>query len=193
MRRTITLLAVGVVFATAAPIASGHGGQKPNKPVRESFIFTEWKGPKATLADTILAVDAVVRVRVLGSTVRDTKDLVTAYRLKVEEIIQAFGGRAVDASEITLLRDVGERDRGAYIERLIENPPFPPIELGHEYVLFLNWSPSRGAWEPAIGPDSVIDITKGIVEARGTAAITSAAKGQPAAEYLTLLRRFGRK
>jgi hypothetical protein len=193
MRRTLTVFAIGVAFATAVVIASSHGRQKSNKPVKESYIFNEWKAPEATLTDTILAVDAVVRVRVLGSTVRDTEDLVTAYRLKVEEIIQAFGGRAVDESEITLLRKVGERDRGAYIERMIESPTFTPIELGHEYVLFLQWSPSSGAWTPAIGPDGVLDITKGIVESRGTAAITSAAKGKPAAGYLELLRRLGRK
>jgi len=76
---------------------------------------------------------------------------------------------------------------------MIENSTFTPIELGHEYVLFLQWSSSSGAWTPAIGPDGVLDITKGIVESRGTAAITSAAKENPAAEYLELLRRLGRK
>lgn len=193
MKRTVTVLAIGVALTTAALIASRQVEQQPPKPVKEVYNNTYWKGPAATLSETILAVNAVVRGRVVGGTPRDTqKDVATAYRVKVEEIIHAGGGQPVNEPEITILRRIGERDRGAYVERTIE-PDFPPLELGHQYVLFLNWNSYTSGWVPAIGPDSVIDITTGVVQSAGVADVMSAHKGKPAAEYLELLRRLGGK
>jgi hypothetical protein len=193
MQRTVTVVAIGVAVATAAVLVSRHVEPQPPKRVKEVYSNTYWKGPAATLTETILAVDAVVRGRVLGGEPRDTKDNVTtAYRFKVDEIIHALGGHPVDESEITILRNIGDRDRGAYIERTIDSD-FPPFELGQQYVVFLNWDPYRDAWVPGIGPDSVIDITTAVVRSPGYADLTKAQKGKPAAEYLELLRRLGRK
>lgn len=193
MRAILTVVAAIGLATVTASVASKQSQQQPSKPIKHFYNNTYWKGPAATLAETILAVDAVVRGRVLGGEPRDTKDNVTtAYRFKVDEIIHAFGGHPVNESEITILRNIGDRDRGAYIERTIDSD-FPPFELGQQYVVFLNWDPYRGAWVPGIGPDSLIDITTGVVRSPGYHDLTKAQKGKPAAEYLELLRRLGRK
>jgi hypothetical protein len=116
MKRTITVLAIGVALTTSALIASSELEQQPPKPVKEVYNNTYWKGPARTLGETILAVNAVVRGRVVGSTPRDTQnDVATAYRIKVEEIIHEGGGRPMSEPEISVLRRIGDRDRGAYV------------------------------------------------------------------------------
>jgi hypothetical protein len=189
MRRILTVLAA---VLAAAPMTVAEQ-QQSTKPVKVDSYGTYFRAPAETLDKTILTADAVVRGRIVRSRPDDTKDeIVTAYRLKVIEVMHTAGGRVIDPSEIDILRRIGERDRGPYIERRVQER-FPPFDFGHEYVVYLTWNPSMNGWVPAFGPDSVIDITSGRVDSHGNAKLTSEHKGRPAEDYLDLVRGLGRK
>jgi hypothetical protein len=67
---------------------------------------------------------------------------------------------------------VVRRDRGAYIEQVIE-AGFPPLEPGHEYLLFVRWRDTDQGWVVAYGADGVIELGNGNVRSAGNAKITN--------------------
>jgi hypothetical protein len=193
MRITPTVLVFSFVTATMAVASSPAGQQQPTKPVKIDSYTSYFRTPAETLAETILQVGAVVRGKIVGSKPHDTKDqIVTAFRFKVIEVLHTAGGRVVNPSEIDILRRIGERDRGPYIERRVQER-FPPFDVGHEYVMYLSWNAALDGWVPSFGSDSAIDITSGHVESRGQAKLTVEHKGKPAEEYIDLVRGFGHR
>jgi hypothetical protein len=195
MRMTRVVLVLTFVTATATiTVASRPAGQRqPTKPVKIDSYTSYFRTPAETLAETILQVGAVVRGKIVGSKPHDTKDqIVTAFRFEVIEVLHTAGGRVVNPSEIDILRRIGERDRGPYIERRVQER-FPPFDVGHEYVMYLSWNSALNGWVPGFGPDSAIDITSGQVDSHGQAKLTVRHKGIPAEDYLDLVRGFGRR
>jgi hypothetical protein len=192
-----------VVFAPT-PLHAG-GGQ--GKPVKEVKSYPYFMGPKSdSLFQMITESDAVVRGKVVGRAthVRDVRrgsteppikgaKVMTTFRVKVLETLHTAGDHVVDVSKpLPILRSGGDRDRGEYVERHGDDG-FPLFQYGREYLLFLRWSAPNNAWMVAYGPDGVLDITTGVVESPGTAAVTKGHKETPAADVLKHLRRYGQK
>ncbi len=186
-----------VILLAAAPLAVSLTLARQEKRVETTWINTNFAAPPGTLRDMSIKADAVVRGRVLGGQPKDA-DLkgapggrpLTMYRIKVLEILSAFGGRSVPDSELTVVREGGDRDRGKVIERTI-HAGFPQFTLGGEYVLFLRWNDEFAAWQPAWGPSGVFRLNAGRVESIGDAAPTSARfKDLQASEFLERLRRL---
>ena len=111
----------------------------------------------------------------------------TMFRVAVLDVLHASGNYGVTPDEITVILTGGDRDRGAYIARTL-NEGFPLLELDHEYVLFLTWNAALDDWVPAFGPDSVWDITHGRVESAGHAKVTREYQGGIAVDALQRLR-----
>lgn len=195
MRKTLPVLVLAFVTVMLTMASRAAWQQQPTtKPVKVVSFSTHFRAPADTLAEAIPQADAVVRGRIVGSKPADTSDrIVTAFRFKVIEVLHTPGGRVVNLSEIEILRrGIGERDRGSYIERGVQER-FPPFDFGHEYVMYLSWNPALNGWVPAFGPDSAIDITSGHVDSPGHAKLTIEHQGKPAEEYLDLVRGFGRR
>lgn len=189
MRTIVAVISLLVMLTTLTAVTRA---KQSSKPIKEHHIGTYFKGPPDSLREMALDADAVVRGRLLGGSPNDrNNEVFTAFKLKVDEILHAFGGRRVDPSEIVILRRTGDRDRGSYVERTVQEN-FPAFELGHEYVMYLAWNEPLKAWVPAFGPDSVLDITKGVIESAGRANITSAQRGRSAEDYLNAVRALSR-
>ncbi len=207
VRSVATRIAVGVSIAWVLAGTEGHASDQQGKPVKVEHLSITPKGPTSdSLFQMIADADAVVRGRVVDSSPRDFDydrgtDLpplkggrvMTAFHVEVSEILHAAGDHVVDINkQLDFILDGGDRDRGAYIERLVASG-IPILERGHEYVLFLRWSPWVDGWIPPYGPDGALDITKGVVESAGRATITERHKGRPAADVLKELRQYGQK
>ena len=111
-------------------------------------------------------VDLVSSGSVVGARPADSIDpsgvrnVRTLFKVTATEVFRNISSQVVDDA-IEVARSVGERDRGAYIERVIQDG-FPSFEIGRNYLMFLKWSNAQNAWVPAFGPDSVLDLTDGI-------------------------------
>ena len=179
-------------IATMPPSTQG-------KPVKQSYIYGEFQGPPDSLTEMVLKVDAVVRVRVVAAVPHDPDPhdtnpprVITAFTCRVLEILHAFGGHSVDPNRLQVLLIGGDRDRGAYVERVIHSG-FPLLETGHEYLLFLLWDEAFiGGWTPSFGPNGVFDITTGVVDTPGTRKVATDQKGKKAEDFVLIVRRFGR-
>ncbi len=191
----MTLLITAVVALAASDIVTQSSSS--GKPVKTSVVSTYFKGPPDSLSEMVTKADAVVRLRMTGSSIRapvrqnTAERVMTAYRFHVLEIMHSFGGHNVDAEQIIVLKDGGELDKGTHVERIVHEG-FPSFEPGREYVLFLKWNVALGGWVPAFGPDSALDISKGHVDSPGSASITNKHKGQPVASVLEAIRRYRR-
>jgi hypothetical protein len=170
------------------------GTAQDRKPVVTEKLYTEFFGPPGTLNEMILKADAVVRGRVVAAAPRDT-DLPgkpgvrvrTAFLLQVLEVLHGSPGSPVDAGELSILREGGERDRGTYIERVVETG-FPPFVIGQEYVLFLRREALTGAWQPAFGPDSVFQLSDGRVTSPGSSVVAAALASKTSEDLLRTIR-----
>jgi hypothetical protein len=186
------LIAAAVALAMGDIVAQTSSS---GKPVKTAVVSTYFKAPPNSLSEMVTTADAVIRVRATGTSTpfpRGKWDRVmSAYRFRVLEIMHSFGGYNVDPEQITVLKDGGDLDRGAYIERVVHEG-FPPFEPGREYVLFLKWNSPLEGWVPAFGPDSVWDVSKGHVESPGSASVTKTHKGQPTAAALEQIRLYQR-
>jgi hypothetical protein len=191
----ITVLSMVVGQGTAGGL---QAPQDLAKPVQTDVIYTRFYGPPDSLSEMITKADAVVRGRIVGAAPLDLDldqvrggRVMTVYRFAVLEIMHTVGGHIVDPHQIVILREGGQRDRGSFIQRVVQDG-FPPFEHGHEYLVFLRWDAGKSAWLPAFGPDSVVDLQGGRVESPGSAKITSSQKGRLAADYLKSIRQYGR-
>jgi hypothetical protein len=191
-KRTLTIWVVVALTGVGISVAAHNLTQK--KRTETTYIYTYFKTPPPTLKEMVLSADAVVTGRIVGAKpetrslreVRGPRPL-TLYRLKVDEVLQAFGGRPV-ADELTIIRDGGERDRGGYVER-IEQDGFSQFKMGNTYVLFLQWDDTDQGWRVAWGPHGAFAITAGRIESLGNAAISKAQNGLLANEFIGRLRR----
>jgi hypothetical protein len=167
-------------------------GSASQKPIESEIINTNFLAPPPTLADMVARAQLVVRGRAFNATPRSTNagEILTDYKIKVEEVIRD-AGNVLTSDELTFIRQGGDLDVGSTIRRAIQSG-FPPLELSHEYVLFLYWNDARPGWVSAFGPDSVVDLSSGEVVSPGKAPVTSALRGSSANAYLKNLRRAAR-
>jgi hypothetical protein len=167
------------------------------KPVVIDRIYTHYALPPPSLREMILAADAVVYGRIVAAEPLDTTSPVggvffrTIYRLKVQEILHALGGRSIDIDQLDIRREGGDRDKGTHIARSVQEG-FPAFNIGTEYVLFLNWHASDQAWVPSWGPNGAFQLSGGRVDSPGFAKVVSAQKGKAAAQFLEEIRQFGK-
>ena len=200
----LRVLPVGfIVLVTLAPLTVSIPvlGTKQTKPVETEIIYTYFKGAPGSLSDMITAADAVVTGTIVAGSSHDPDRhlprgrggrVSTLYRFKVREVIHALGGHPVDDIELTIRREGGRSDRGSYVHEVVQDG-FPQFEQDAEYLLFLRWDPAAAAWAPAFGPDSVVAVKAGKVEAFGTSAVLAAYKGKNATELIERIRRYGRQ
>lgn len=166
-----------------------------NKPVREVRTQPDHIAPLATLNETWLATDLIVRGRVLGSGPMDKQigsrgALVrTAQRVKVLDVFRAPQGTDGEAGELIFLQSGGERDRPDHIQRVVREG-FPLLQPGREYVLFLAKA-EGGAWGSAYGPDGVFENVNGMVQPFGGAETSLRQKGLKWHEFIRVLTNFG--
>lgn len=146
---------VPVLCATALLIALGAAGslsqQRPKKPVKERTIHTSGGvGAPATLAELYamspLVIDATVQGarpvdRQLKTSTSETVLIQTAHTLSINEVFRDTIPRGVGGKRIETVQIGGERDRGEYIESLVDER-FPLLRRGERYILFLKPAPS---------------------------------------------------
>jgi hypothetical protein len=132
-------MATGALFALifCVPVVdtalSPTHHQKKTVVSHGNALFNE---PPPSLREVSLAADAVVHGRVLGGSAKaggfyqpEDSGIITLSRFKILEILQTYGGRPIDAKEITVVHDGGTIDRGDRLQQLeIDN--YPQFELG---------------------------------------------------------------
>lgn len=177
-------LGVGAVYLNLA------ARSEQDKPTRQVTIVTEFKGPPPTLSEMVREADAVITGRIVGTTPHDVfeprfndQSVMTMYRVRVSQVLQAFGGYNIDPREIGVLRVGGVRDRGSYLEQTVQED-FPPFHTGSDYLLFLNWDKAHEAWIVAFGPDGAFELSGHGVAALG---VTPVAKSVASTNTLTLI------
>jgi len=198
MRRDRSAQIGGIVLIFLACVSTSclDGSAQGNKPVREEKVYIEYFGPPPTLNEMVLKADAVVLGRFVGAIPRDEDfpgkpqaRIRTGFRLKVIELFHAFGDHPVNSPEISVIREGGDRDRGAYVERV--NPVgFPVFEIGKEYILFLRFQ-SALTWAPAFGPDGVFQLENGRISTTGSSKVAAGHNGKTAEEFQQTLRNYG--
>jgi hypothetical protein len=117
------------------------------------------------------------------------QDVRTLFKIKPDEVFRNVSPRTLDEL-IDVVRAVGERDRGSYIQR-VEQEGFPTFNKDRKYLLFLVSNSAVGAWVPAFGPDSFFDLTNGVALAAGTSKVIASLRGKSAEQVLQTVRRGG--
>lgn len=188
----LCVIGVAVALTTAHLVA-----QVQSKPVKTAVINTHFKAPPDSLSEMLTKVDAVVRGRIVSASSQDLNlagrpgvRVMTSYRFHIIEVMHVFGSFSIATDNIAILREGGTRDRGSYVESVIQEG-FPPFDIDHEYILFLKWSEGSNGWIPAFGPDGVVDLQGGRVRTPGTSQLMTSQRGKTAADFVRLVRRFG--
>lgn len=126
--------------------------QQPHKPVKQRTIHSAGGiGAPPTLSELFDLSPLVVRATVVGSRALDrilpsddprnrTIVVETAHTLSVHEIFRDAVQGGIKGRRVEVVQLGGDRDRGAYIESVIDDA-FPPLRHGLPYVLFLKPSP----------------------------------------------------
>lgn len=171
MSRRALLMLTAIALLCAFGVAV-YSDQQParTKPVREERIHTSGgAGAPETLealfAMSPLVVDATVlesrpvdRVLPSADPANETLIVQTAHALKINEVFRSVRPQP-QGRRIEVLQLGGERDRGDYIESVIDET-FPPLQKGARYLLFLTpYAPSDGMFTLATGTsDSVLRL-----------------------------------
>jgi hypothetical protein len=75
LRRTISPLLLATVLVAGFSSIQSTKGELAQKPVKEATTYPSFIGPAATLNETFLSTDLVLRGRVLGSSPRTSHTL----------------------------------------------------------------------------------------------------------------------
>lgn len=189
MRHACTVLAAAILLNAVGK------GEAQSKPTRTEISTPYYKAPPGSLSAMLAEAELVIVGRVLRETPADPIDSVAAHRVwtryavELHEVVRNVSQFAVDDA-VEVMRAVGDRDRGSYIERL-EQEGFPRFQSARRYVLFLVWNAALGAWVPAFGPDSFIDLTDALAAAAGTSKVIASLHGKPSEQVVQTLRRGG--
>ena len=192
----IPVLAIlAIAGAAAIGLVSVRGmatfSSNRQKPITVEYANTYFKAPPPSLDGMIADADLVVVGRLVGGDGRYEPDgihVLTSHRVKVTEVIHIKSGLTPPGEELMFVRNGGDIDEGTRVKRVVEDG-FPALANGHQYVLFLFWNRALGAWKPAFGPDSVLDVTSGKVLSPGQSKITDELRGKDATELMDSLRR----
>lgn len=192
--KTPVIATLAIIGAVAIGIVSVRGTatfSNRQKPIKIEYHNTMFKAPPFSLEGMIAEADLVIVGRLVGSDARYEPDgvhLLTAHRVKVDELLHIKSGFAPPGAELLFVRNGGELDEGTHVKRVVEES-FPPLTNGNRYVLFLFWNRALDAWRTAFGPDSVLDVTSGKVLSPGKAAIIDSIRGKDATEIIDAVRR----
>jgi hypothetical protein len=156
--------------------------QPAKKPVKERTIHSAGGlGAPPSLPELYamspLVIDATVQMarpvdQIIKSTssLPDTVIVMTAHGLAVNEVFKDAIPGGIKGKRIELTQLGGERDRGDYIESVVDER-FPPLKRGERYVFFLKPSTANdGTYLVSTGsPDGVLALDPdGTVKARGS-------------------------
>jgi hypothetical protein len=192
--KTPVFATLTIVSAAAIGLVSLRGmttSRTPQKPIQSEFANTYFKAPPPSLDGMIADADLVIVGRVLNANGRYEPNgihVLTAHRVRIDELLYIKSGLTPPGDELTFVRNGGDIDLGTHVKRVIEDG-FPPVEPGHQYVLFLFWNRALDAWKPAFGPDSVLDVSSGKVLSPGKATITDSLRGKDGTAVIEALRQ----
>ena len=163
--------------------AAGPPGDQPvQKPIKERTVHSAGGlGAPLSLPELYamspLVIDATVQGerpvdQVLESALpgHDTVIVMTAHSLVVNEVFKDAVPGGIQGRRIEITQLGGARDRGEYIESVVDER-FPPLKRGERYIFFLR--PSSTADEAYLvstgSPDGVLSLdVDGTVKSRGS-------------------------
>lgn len=201
-RMLAAVMCVVAVVAAAAP--RPHASQSGQSPETLRIHVDHFEGPQpgATLPERIQQVDAVVRCKVTDVNVRvkfDPNrpqsvppkygiDLTSVYRVDVLEIVKDHQRLSGVGFSMSVTQEVGEADIDG-IHYVKGTDEVIPVEVGDEYVLFLQWRSGAGFTIPH-GADAVRLDQSGTVAS--VAHSRYVASGSGTQEFLVRLRSAAR-
>jgi hypothetical protein len=185
-----------VALLAGLTITGPQAERAQQKPVKVQISQPDYRAAPDSLSEMIEVSDLVVVGEVLGSEPHDRVDQLgtfvrTLFRVDLETILHDDSPAVAVESPLKLLQDVGDRDRGAYIERN-EMEGFPRFRTKHRYVMFLTWNEALKAWVPAFGPDSFVDLTSGVGAIVGKSRAIRGLKDRTASDVIDAVKRQGR-
>lgn len=193
---------VGLLLALGATVARSQ--QPSQKPVKERTIHSAGgQGAPSTLAKLYeispLVIDATVQAsrpvdRVLKAKPpgEDTVIVQTAHTLVINEVFKDVVSGGIQGKRVELVQLGGERDRGDYIESVVDEG-FPPLRRGERYLFFLKPSPSGdGTYLVSTDtPDGVLLLDPyATVKARGSSRLARQLEQSSQADLINALRNL---
>jgi hypothetical protein len=189
------LIAVFAVSGVALYSASGRDASESqhaqhtnpsNKPVRESeFHIDGGLQPPVTPDELWNVADIIVEGIVRSETPID--DAFTAYHVQLLEVYKPDSRVSPGSQAITVSRMGGVRDKGAYIEKRVEQG-FPLFERGERYILFLD---ALGNGRYTLGAEGAFLITPTALKPRGRSEIWHTYSSDPEQFRLMLRGKRG--
>lgn len=158
--------------------------------------YCEDTGAPDTLAKATAGADAIVVGRI-GSAILDPDyslidtypTVLTRYDVELLDVIKPHARLAANAARVAIVHSAGELDWG---DKILLGCNRETMRAGELFVLFLTWSERVHAFMPTGGNTLLANITSGEVapiRASYTAGpIVTAAKGQPATEYVRSIK-----
>src|SRR5260221_4429284 len=133
------------------------------KAVQKGALYVEFRAPPPNLAGMVSQSDVVLigTVKAAVPEPRDSGPLTTLNTIEVRTVLTSLQTAPTVAASISVSHLGGSKDHGSFIEEQ-EVPDFPPLRVGHTYLLFLKWHVGTHEWSDAFGPPSIIDLTSAI-------------------------------
>jgi hypothetical protein len=184
------VIAIAALALTGAPCLDGASRQQ--KPVHESIVEREFKEPPPTVSGAFRAAEAVVSIEVESAETSDRKvtgqtgaAVVTEFRCRLLDVFKR--PQPFQRSDVAVLMDSGERDRGSYIERVVVRGA-PALDVRGRYILFLSWSARLGGWVSAFGPYSIWSTDGNVLRCMRMSRLCSGLAGLDASQFAAKLR-----
>jgi len=132
-------VAISLLVVVPAPLSEWRS----QKPVVRLPIVSDSGREIRTFSD-LVSVDAIVLVRI--ALARDFSDATYTRTTYIGEALRVWKGQLQSGRDVAIHRPIGRRELSNRILEFYE-PEFPPFDIGHAYLLFLNWDDAtKGYW-----------------------------------------------
>jgi hypothetical protein len=186
----------------------GLKAQSDQKPVVRTIQNVYEPGHIRSMGELWQRATAVVDVEIIAMESRDKEvspgppgrtgppplpRVMTAFTAKVRTIYK-LGPKSPEAAigqTIAIERQGGSRDRGSYIEEVVDEH-YPLFKVGERYVLFLTDSAPTYSYFGVISADGVFQVVNDRVVPIGAGAFVKGWRDQPLSEFNATLARFVR-
>jgi hypothetical protein len=109
-------------------------------------------------------------------TVTPMQRVLTEVTGTIVEIVKPDSQIGPLGSSIAFRVSGGEVDKGDHVERYVALGE-PKLVAGREYLVALNWEQHENAFFPSFGPNSIFDVTNGVVVSHRETALAAKVKG----------------
>jgi hypothetical protein len=172
------------------PVIQASATQRPAAP-QTIFQEVDAVDPPSTLAEFVAQSDAVAHVQILQSRtyLAPNGSVLTEHTARLVEPVKSHQRLGAASTVITIVQRAGRFDAGDHVIEVKDQPLF---ESAEEFVLFLRWNPTLGAFEVRNGPHGAFRVTAGGgLEPKSHSQLAQSVKDVDAQRFIATIRTLG--